>query len=159
MRNIFKGSATVLLLFACLLAPSLSYSTEGQKPAKTDKCPVCGMFVYKYPDWTARIRLLDGHDLYFDGPKDLFKYYLDPALYGGSPEKIEALYVTEYYGLREMDAREALYVVGSDVLGPMGRELLPFATMDEAREFMRDHKGRAALRFQEVSKDTLQGLQ
>ena len=27
---------------------------------KTDRCPVCGMFVYKYPKWVARIVMKNG---------------------------------------------------------------------------------------------------
>jgi nitrous oxide reductase accessory protein NosL len=38
-------------------------------------------------------------------------------------------------------------VIGSDVLGPMGHELVPHDSSEEAREFMADHKrpARAAL--------------
>ncbi|HEX9136436.1 MAG TPA: nitrous oxide reductase accessory protein NosL, partial [Nitrospirota bacterium] len=30
------------------------------RPAAGDRCPVCGMFVSKYPDWTAEIVFQDG---------------------------------------------------------------------------------------------------
>ena len=40
----------------------------------------------------------------------------------------------------------------------MGRELVSFATDKEAREFMKDHKGKAVLKFNEVTADTLKGL-
>ena len=42
-----------------------------------DKCPVCGMFVYKYPDWTAEIIFEEGAVFYFDGAKDFFKFYFN----------------------------------------------------------------------------------
>ena len=40
-----------------------------------DKCPVCGMFVAKYPGFLAQIQFRDGSIAFFDGPKDFFKYY------------------------------------------------------------------------------------
>ena len=33
----------------------------------TAKCPVCGMFVAKYPDWTATSSFKDGSVSYYDG--------------------------------------------------------------------------------------------
>ena len=33
------------------------------------------MFVAKYPDWVAQIRFKDQKTVFFDGAKDLFKYY------------------------------------------------------------------------------------
>ncbi|HEX9181441.1 MAG TPA: nitrous oxide reductase accessory protein NosL [Burkholderiales bacterium] len=57
----------------------------------------------------------------------------------------------EYYGLTRVDARKAYYVTGSDVLGPMGHELVPVANRADAEEFLRDHKGRRILGFDEVT--------
>jgi len=97
------------------------------KPGPRDLCPVCGMLVSKYPNWTAVALYRDGHAHYFDGPKDLFKYLNNLARFapGHRAEDLATLYVTEFYGLTRIDARRAYYVVGSDVLGPMGNELLP----------------------------------
>ena len=36
-------------------------------------CPVCGMFVAKYPEWIAAVVFKDGHAHYFDGAKDMFQ--------------------------------------------------------------------------------------
>jgi hypothetical protein len=49
-------------------------------------------------------------------------------------------------------------VIGSDVLGPMGHELVPHDSSEEAREFMQDHKGRRVLRFEEVTPELLKAL-
>jgi len=43
---------------------------------KDEKCPICGMFVYKYPKWAAQIFYKDTH-FSFDGAKDMMKYYFD----------------------------------------------------------------------------------
>jgi nitrous oxide reductase accessory protein NosL len=121
--------------------------------APGDKCPVCGMFVKRYPDWVAAARLRGGDQLVFDGAKDLLRWWLDPGRYtpGRTQADVEALSVTDYYDLRAVDARAAWFVLGSDVLGPMGRELVPFGSEAEAREFLADHHGRRVIRFGDVT--------
>ena len=47
---------------------------------------------------------------------------------------------------------------GSDVLGPMGHELVPLASRQEAEEFMADHKGKRVLTFDQVSAEILKAL-
>lgn len=129
-------------------------------PSPGDKCPVCGMFVAKYPDFLAQVLYADGSYAFFDGAKDMFKYIVRPEK-NGSPRKqpeIDFIYVTDYYSLSPVDGRRAYYVVGSDVYGPMGKELIPFAGEDDAKEFMKDHKGRSMLRFREVTPEVLKVL-
>ena len=148
----------------CLILGMAALAFAGEKgpivPSPKDKCPVCGMFVKKYPDWTSQIIFKDGSYAVFDGAKDMFKYFLRFQEFNPThaPTDIDSLYVMEYYSMHPIDGREAYYVVGSDVFGPMGRELIPFAMDEEAREFMKDHKGRAVLKFNEVTADTLKGL-
>jgi nitrous oxide reductase accessory protein NosL len=115
------------------------------------------MFVAKYPEWVATVSYGDGHAHHFDGAKDLFKYLLDLPRWAPRhrAEDIVAIGVTEYYGLSLVDARNAWYVIGSDVLGPMGHELIPLASEDDAQEFMHDHAGRRILRFDEVRQELL----
>jgi nitrous oxide reductase accessory protein NosL len=124
------------------------------------KCPVCGMFVAKYPDWTATARFKDGTTSYYDGPKDLFSHYLDTARYtpGKRQADIVALSVKEYYSLAMIDARAAFFVSGSDVTGPMGSELIPFSTEKDAASFKLDHKGKRILRFNDITRQTIKSL-
>lgn len=125
------------------------------RPGTRDTCPVCGMLVSKYPNWVATIAYKDGHAHHFDGAKDMFKFWHEPAKYaaGHRREDMAAMWVTDFYDLKPVDARQAWFVVGSDVLGPMGHELVPLATQTDAADFMKDHKGRRILRFDEVTRD------
>ena len=68
------------------------------KPSPKDKCPVCGMFVAKYPDFVAEIVFKDGSYAVFDGAKDMFKYYLDLKRFNPAkkPADIRSIYVTDY---------------------------------------------------------------
>ena len=124
------------------------------------KCPVCGMFVAKYPDWTATASFKDGTTSYYDGPKDMFSHYFDAARYtpGKRQADIVALAVKEYYSLAMIDARAAFFVTGSDVYGPMGSELIPFNTEKDANSFKLDHKGKRILRFNEITRQTIKSL-
>jgi nitrous oxide reductase accessory protein NosL len=150
------------LTLTLTLTLSLSWSGDRKpiKPVSKDKCPVCGMFVSKYPNWVTEIIFADGTYAIFDGPKDLFKYYLNIGKYNPSKKisDIDSVYVTDYYGLAFIDGYEAIYVIGSDVYGPMGRELIPFEKEGDAKEFMKDHKGKSLLRFKEVTSDLIKQL-
>ena len=59
------------------------------------------MFVAKYPDFVARIVFKDGSQAFFDGVKDMMKYYFNPAKYnpGKQAAEIAAIAVTDYYTL------------------------------------------------------------
>ena len=142
-------------LALCLIAwASLSLAQAPPKPGAKDLCPVCGMLVGKYPNWVASILYKDGHAHHFDGAKDLFKFWFDPPKYaaGHSREQMAQIAVTDYYNLQRIDARAAFYVIGSDVLGPMGHEFVPLASRADAQDFMKEHKGKRILRFDEVTK-------
>ena len=130
------------------------------KPSPKDKCPVCGMFVAKYPDFLAQIIFKDSSYAMFDGAKDMFKYYLNMKTYNPSKKQsdIDSLYVTDYYSLKPIDGLKAYYVIGSNVNGPMGRELIPFEKESDAREFLKDHKGTTVLRFNQVTVTTLSAM-
>lgn len=144
----------LICFFLLSLVSSLPASEQNpRKPSEKDKCPVCGMFVYKYPEWIAEIIFHDGSVAYFDGAKDLFKYYLDPSKYAGGKTRrdISAIYVTEYYSGEMINGMISYYVVGSNVLGPMGNELVPFAKETEAKQFMKDHAGKKLMQFKDVT--------
>ncbi len=157
------GRLVVWSLVILVLAAGMSAAADESpvRPGPKDKCPVCGMFVSKYPDWIASMRLKDGSSVFFDGPKDLFACYLDLGKYrpGKSLADIVSLRVMDYYDVQTIDARTAWYVMGSDVYGPMGKELIPFGSRGAAEEFLKDHQGTTVLRFDDVSRKTLSALQ
>jgi nitrous oxide reductase accessory protein NosL len=131
----------------------LSYAEGPVKPKPKDKCPVCGMFVSPYPQWTAEIVFKDGTYAVFDGPKDMLKYYFNVSKYNNEKtgKDISGIYVTEYYTARMMSARDVYFVKDSDVMGPMGKELVPVKGEREAGTFMRDHGGKKMLKFVEIT--------
>jgi copper chaperone NosL len=152
-----------LLLAGAALAPAApAWPTPVKLPAPgpRDTCPVCGMFVAPYPYWVATVVWRDGKAVHFDGAKDLFKYLSDLPRYepGRQRGDIVAMGVTGYYATERIDASQAWYVIGSDVLGPMGHELVPHDSEADAKEFVTDHKGRRVLRFADITPTLLAAL-
>ncbi len=143
-----------------MIADSQAGEKKPAAPSARDKCPVCGMFVAKYPDWIAQIALKDGAHIFFDGAKDLFKYCLNMKKYhpGKGATDIDSIYLKDYYSLEFLDGHKAWYVIGSDIYGPMGRELIPFKKETDAREFMKDHQGKSLLRFKDIHSDVIKTL-
>lgn len=160
MTTIFRTIGLFLIALLSGVSLSIAADFKPHKIGPKDKCPVCGMFVAKYPDFAARIQFRDGSTVHFDGAKDMFKYYLNVPRYtpGKKTTDITAIYVTNYYDLTVVNGLTAYYVIGSDVYGPMGRELIPFAKESEARDFMKDHRGNTIIRFHDVRQATLKPL-
>jgi len=148
-----------LTLLVAFWAP-FALAQNPPKPGPKDLCPICGMLVSKYPNWVAVVTWKDGHSHFFDGAKDMFKFLNDLSKFapGHSKEDIAGIYVTDFYNLERIDARTAVFVVGSDVLGPMGHELVPLANKADAEDFLKDHKGKKALVFDRVTADILPGI-
>jgi nitrous oxide reductase accessory protein NosL len=111
--------------------------------SKDEKCQICGMFVYKYPKWAAQIFYKNTH-FSFDGVKDMMKYYFEHK------DGISKMLVTDYYSQKAIDARNAYYVIGSDVYGPMGDEFIPFINESEAKTFYMDHRAAKIVRFEDI---------
>lgn len=118
---------------------------------KEEKCPICGMFVYKYPKWAAQIFYKNSH-LSFDGVKDLMKYYFQ------NREPVEKILVSDYYSQKAIDATKAYFVLGSDIYGPMGAELIPFEKESDAKSFYMDHQGKLVLKFNAVTVEEIHKL-
>lgn len=155
MKYLLKAVVVAVSLLAAPMAQAGEIVVPPPKPDAV--CPVCGMFVAKFPEWVGAVVYKDGHAHYFDGAKDLFKFLAAPKSYvpAHRPEDVASVAVTDYYAVEPIPARDAWYVIGSDVLGPMGHELVALSTEAEAKDFMRDHQGKAILRFDQVTADLL----
>ena len=156
----FKRSIISLLILLLTVQFTGVAFTEGPvTPTEKDKCPVCGMAVSPYQKWIAEILFKDGSYVVFDGPKDMLKYYFNISKYSKQRRTgdISEIYVTEYYTTRMMKAEDLYFIVGSDVKGPMGKEIVPVKGEAEAKTFMKDHNGKKILRFIEITPADIPG--
>ncbi len=120
---------------------------------KEDKCPVCGMYLHYYPNWVARIGYSEKEVYSFDGIKDMLKFYFN------NEKGIKYVWVQDYYTLQTLDAKKAFYVIGSDVLGPMGNELIAFATLKSAKNFSLEHKGKQVVPFSALTEKMVRSIE
>lgn len=150
---------TVLFCFVVFCFIALSSIGVGAEDISTDpkaKCPVCGMFA----DWNAKIEFKDSATATFDGSKCMFKYFLDIKKYDPSKSRddINAFRVNDYYTRLPTDARQAYYVIWSNIYGPMGHEPIPFAKPMDALKFLKEHKGKKIVRFKDVDMKLITSL-
>lgn len=159
--QMFKGDGANTLFEpdVCIVAPPTPYdrasglSMYAARPVPADvRCPVCGMFPSRSPEWAAQVIFTNGDAQFFDSPLSLFMYLGNVARYspGRSAGDIVAHYVTDVPGRRWIDARSAYYVTGSTAKGPMRAGNLPaFASQEEAQRFAA-RRGGKVLAFADV---------
>ncbi len=143
---------------SCILIPNPLLAQPNKEISPQERCPVCGMFVAKYPDWITQVRLSNGTVKFFDGVKDLMAFSFNPASFGAPGQTAQEIWVKDYYTLAWLDGRSALYVIGSDVYGPMGHEFIPFSSAAAAESFRKDHKGTKVVRFDEITEPLVQSI-
>lgn len=149
----------LLLIVLFLVFPGSGGAAPLDNVGPDTRCPVCGMFVAKYDVWITQIRYDEKTILSFDGVKDMMAFYHDPPAYNGREQaEIKEIWVKDYYSLKWIDARQAFYVVGSDVHGPMGHEFISFAGKAAAEAFLADHHGINIMSFADLTAGQVEKL-
>lgn len=158
MRDALRPAAAPMAeADVCIVAPPTPYDpasglapTAARAIPAAARCPVCGMFPARSPDWAAQVIFADGDAHFFDSPLSLFMYLQDVARYspGRGAEQIVAHYVTDAASRpdgarpRWTDALAAFYVHGSSARGPMRAGNLPaFASREAAQAFAAQRGG------------------
>jgi copper chaperone NosL len=130
-----------VLALACVLGACTRESVQ--------RCRECGMRVDGDPRFLTGATL-DGAELLFDTPKCLFRF-----LASSDGRRADDAWAVEYYSGERRSITELRFIMGSDVLGPMGDDLVP---VDEhADRFVRDHGGRV-LQHAEIDRASLGAL-
>jgi nitrous oxide reductase accessory protein NosL len=131
------------------------------RPIPADaRCPVCGMYPARFPQWASQIIFTDGSAHFFDSPVDLFIFLDGPARFDAThtAEDAAAMYVADHRDGSWLDARQAVFVIGSRARGPMrGPDLPAFADLGAARAFIAEHGGQT-LDFGEAGRSVMDGL-
>lgn len=122
--------------------------TKGQ-PAEEYDCAKCGMPTQEFPQ-TASRAINQGKAVHFCCNKCLFGYLIKDQPEGFNPE---SLVVKDYYSQEEISGEEAIYVVGSDVSGPMGAEFVAHKTVEDAETFTQEHKGQRMAKMKDFDED------
>jgi nitrous oxide reductase accessory protein NosL len=155
----FNKSVVGAALLVLLAGFGDLHAAPEEKVGHDARCAICGMFVAKYENWIVQARLANDQVMFFDGVKDMLVFFFNPQQYGSTrQEDIKEIWVKDYYTLGWLDGRQALYVIGSDVYGPMGKEFIPFAGREAAESFLQDHRGEKILTFAEITDEIVQSM-
>ena len=126
-------------------------TTEGNpNPTQEDRCPMCAMRVADHPDWAGAIELDNGNTFYTCSVRCTLATSMNAEKFLGVPNTaIKRIRVPHYLEKGKwLDANTALYIIDSDVRGPMGLSLVPAANQQEAKVIVQRHKGRVLEREQ-----------
>ena len=136
----------------CVVAPPTPFDpASGQRidaprTIPTDaRCPVCGMYPARSPEWAAQVIFANGDAYFFDSPLSLFQYLANVGHYsqGRTAHDLVARYVTDSETRSWISADTAVYVEGSSARGPMRAGNLPaFASAGAAQRFADRRGGR-----------------
>lgn len=122
-------------------------------------CGVCGMYPARFLEWQTQVIFKDGLMVPFDGCKDMFKYLLNMAAYNKEQTRsaVAAIWVKSHDSGSWLEGEAAYYVLGSSAMGPMGSELVPFASAAAAKEFQGKNGGTVS-RFSEITLEVINKL-
>jgi len=107
-----------------------------------DRCATCGMKIDPASPWVSSLTV-NRRELSFDTPHCAF------AAWRRAPADVSRARFRDYYSQVLEAAEEVRFVAGSDVVGPMGPDLVPVAAR-EASRFARDHNGAPPRRAAEI---------
>lgn len=148
-----KNAVYSLFLSVLILLIACTGSTKDDtQSTDNQRCAQCGMPTEEFQAWRGKIITATAAK-HFCSPRCLFINSQAHSL-----ASTDSVFVTDYYGQTLIDGRTAYYVIGSDVIGPMGHDLIPLASQQAADDFMKEHKGQQVVTFREVSAETIQQL-
>jgi nitrous oxide reductase accessory protein NosL len=157
--RLLAGFASISLGWTGLMAaPPAASVPRFPKPGKKDRCPVCGMFAYKYPQWIAGFVFKSGKTFFHCCPKCMLHNLSHIPKYqpGETREQLKLIWVTEYYTTRKMAARDVLFVAGTQLVGPMGLDLIPVKGEAAADSLKRDYGGGLILTIDQITPEIIE---
>ena len=113
-----------------------------------------------FTNWHTQIVYADKSNDLFCGVKCLMAFIIEPEKYSGSrrPDEKSRFFARDYYTQKWHDMKTMTFVLGSDVLGPMGKDLVPFSDEKSAQTFLEDHRGEAMLEFEQITPELIRRL-
>ncbi len=158
------GAAIIpALLAATVIGQPIAAQAADLSPQyvqRSTRCPVCGMYPYRTPQWTAQIVFNDQTASSFDSPADMFRFINNMMLFDKThkPADIGAIWVADYTTKAWVDAKKAFYVLGSKARGPMNDPNLPAFASREAADAHVKAEGGKVLGFGEVTREVIKSL-
>lgn len=153
-----KSAIPAALLAALLLAgceQSATTTAQIEELTPGTACSLDGMLLLDYPGPKAQIHYAGGETEFFCDTTEMFSMLLRPeqqrkvlAVYTQDMDKADWVKPTGNW----IDARTAVYVKDSKLMGSMGPTFAAFAERGAAEAFVKQHGGNI-VRFDEVTPD------
>lgn len=125
-------------------------------PTADTRCTVCGMYPARYPEHNCQVSTKGGKTKHFCSSKCLVNFLADPKQYLKETVQIKSVWVTIPQEQSYEYARGLYYLVGSSIMGPMGKEAIPYRSKATAETVALKHGGRV-LKFKDLTPQTVQG--
>jgi copper chaperone NosL len=125
-------------------------------PSPDTRCTVCGMYPARFPAHRCQVATADGKHHHFCSSQCLVNFTANPEKYLKKPAKIKSIWVTVYPDGGYEYAMGLYYLVGSNILGPMGKEALPYRSKVAAEESAKKNGG-TVLHFKALSPAAVMG--
>ena len=119
------------------------------------ECPLCGMYPARYPRFHCQIVFKDGTYEAFDSTAGLLVYLFFPDKTGMVVKEIQAVYFKDYLRDTWIESKQTYFVFGSDVMGPMGLELLPAGDKESSQKLLKQENGREIAHFEKIDRKYL----
>ncbi len=146
------------ILFAIFTLLILATGCSGAGPRKAftievhKECPLCGMIPARYPQFHCQLVLKNGDYVAFDSATGLLTYLLFPDKTGMEPGKVSQVYFKDYVTEAWIPSDQTYFVVGSEIMGPMGIEFLAVDSEENALAVKRQEKGELIIQYQQIDR-------
>jgi nitrous oxide reductase accessory protein NosL len=121
-----------------------------EDPGPEVRCSVCGMFPARYPKHRCQLSTADGKRFHFCSSQCLVSFQENPNKYVKDAAKIKSVWVTIFPDGGFEYAMGLHFLVGSSLMGPMGKEALPYRSKDEAIQSAQKNGGKV-VRFKALT--------
>jgi nitrous oxide reductase accessory protein NosL len=141
---------TIMHRRAFILALAVSPLACKATPAEA-RCSFCGMKIDPTSAWLAELVMADGTKSTFDTPRCAMTAWRTRGI------AAKSVRVQEFYAREWSDGKDVVFVIGSDVTGPMGADLVPVSPAKSAK-FMIDHAAPRAVDLGSITPELLKSL-
>lgn len=160
MKTRLLSALCAALLLLGQATPSFAADLAPQYVQRSTRCPVCGMYPYRTPQWTGQIVFNDQTATSFDSPVDMFRFINAMPMFDKQHKAadIGAIWVADYDSKAWIDAKKAFYVIGSKARGPMNDPNLPAFTTRAAADAHIQAQGGKVLLFTDITRELIKSF-
>lgn len=111
-------------------------------------CPISLVDTRELYGWKSKINLKSGKIQFFSSSKAMFEYIY--KIYDFNDLLVQ-MFVSDYNSKKLINAKDAFYVFGSNIISVNGDDLISFKSKDEAIKFKEQTSGSRVLEFKDIN--------